>query len=125
MIILGDEILQDTALIKLLSSPTLLSGYLSGGKYSELSLSIAKIIVQRKMDDLYLAAQNYLGSEGIELTFKDKECYDWWHTAVDNVKVVQEMKSNRYNAWEPYTEIPTGFYFIEFPRPPKYIFEEI
>jgi len=125
MFILGNETLSGTAVYKLLGSPTLVSGYLSGGRYKSLTLEQAKRIVQKNLDDLYLGVQLHLGCEGIELTFRNKECYDWWNTVVDNVRVIQEMESNRYNAWEPYTEVPTGYYSIYVDIPPKYIFEEL
>lgn len=110
MFILGNETLCGTAVYKLLGNPSLVAGYLAGGKYVELSLEGAKRIVQKRMDDLYLGVQIHLGCVDVELMFRNETCYTWWNTLVDNIQVVETKEG----------------YGIKIPSlPPKYIFEEI
>lgn len=110
MFVLGNETLQDTAAYKLLGNPELVVGYLAGGVYKNLSLVQAKRLVQRKMDDLYIGIQTLKGCEEVELTFIDKESYNWWNNLVDSITVVSVQDG----------------YGIRVPSlPPKFIFEEI
>ena len=122
MYILEDEILQDTALIKLLSAPSIIEGYFKGGRFKQITHQQAVNFVEKKQKELYKSVQLFLfDSEEIELTFKNEECYNWWNTLLDNVGVVSELEYK----WSSREKEPTGYYLITIPKPPKYIFEEI
>lgn len=71
---------------------------------------------------MYKSVQLFLfGSEDIELTFIDEECYNWWINLLNNVGVIQETEYK----WGSNEKIPTGCYLITIPTPPKYIFEDL
>lgn len=111
--------LTSSGYIKFLSSPDMVYGYFTG-RYKSLTDEQAKKIVQKKMNDLYNAVcEDWYGGE-IEVTFFDRECYEWWNNLIENTKAVPEY--DRKNSYE-HEKIPTGNWLIEIPRPPKYIFE--
>lgn len=114
--------LTSSGYIKFLSDPELVYGYFTG-KYKSLTTKQAKNIVQKKMNALYDAVcDDWYGGE-IELTFYDKQSYEWWNTLLENTKSVPEYKIEGYKGSYNYKEIPTGNWLIDIPKPPKYIFE--
>lgn len=119
---MSDFELTSSGYVKLLANPDMVYGYFTG-RYKSLTHEQAKTIVQKKMDDLYNAVCKDWYNGDIELTFYDKECYDWWENLVENTKAVPEYKTEGWRNSYDYKEVPTGNWLIEIPYPPKYIFE--
>lgn len=99
--------LDSRAIDKFLMNPQLVAGYFSTRFIKEISLELAKKVIRLKMDDLMKYIQcNFVGEE-TEVTFVNKESFEWWNNLLDNITV---RKSSE--AW-----------YVIVPIPPKLIFE--
>ena len=109
------------AIKKFLGSSDMVNGYFSIRLKRKLTDEELLEYINAKMDLLYEFIQQHVTGEGIEVTFFNEECYNWWYDLPNTVQCIAETESSGWGYNRQVKE--TGSWLVTIPKPPKYIFE--
>lgn len=102
---------------KFLMIPEIVHGYFGRSFKAQPSESQARDIIQKKQDALISYIQKHFVGDDVEVTFYDKESYDWWSSLLDNIIISQGL------VWDMNSRTQIPIWTVTIPKPPKIIFE--